>query len=167
MASPASNKNKIDKLESELKNLKNKLKNKNNSNKLLRMIGGYGGLGGYGYGGYGGHRKYEVKEGPTQFFNGKLRRFFFSPEIGFFIKIYNPRTRKLVSIPARGLFKWQNVGDKIVRYKARRALPSRVPLRRSELRSQAQLNSFLSRHRGMAGYRNNEDPRQKYRYAYR
>ena len=166
MASPASNKNKINKLEAEIKDLKNKL----NSNKLLRMVGGlggYGGLGALGLSGYGGQRKYEVKEGPTSFFNGKLRRFFFSPEVGFFVKIYNPRTRKLVSVPARGLFKWQNVGDKIVRYKARRALPSRVPLRTSELRSQAQLNSFLSRHKGLAGYRNNEDPRQKYRYAYR
>ena len=159
MASPAANKNKINKLEAEIKNLKNKL----NSNKLLRMIGGMGGM----LGSYGGHRKYEVKEGPTSFFNGKLRRFFFSPEVGFFVKIYNPRTRKLVSVPARGLFKWQNVGNKIVRYKARRALPSRVPLRTSELRSQAQLNSFLASHKGLAGYRNNEDPRQKYRYAYR
>jgi len=159
MASPAANKNKINKLEAEIKNLKNKL----NSNKLLRVIGGMGGM----LGSYGGHRKYEVKEGPTSFFNGKLRRFFFSPEVGFFVKIYNPRTRKLVSVPARGLFKWQNVGNKIVRYKARRALPSRVPLRTSELRSQAQLNSFLASHKGLAGYRNNEDPRQKYRYAYR
>ena len=159
MASPAANKNKINKLEAEIKNLKNKL----NSNKLLRMIGGMGGM----LGSYGGHRKYEVKEGPTSFFNGKLRRFFFSPEVGFFVKIYNPRTRKLVSVPARGLFKWQNVGNKIVRYKARRALPSRVPLRTSELRSQAQLNSFLASHKGLSGYRNNEDPRQKYRYAYR
>ena len=159
MASPAANKNKINKLEAEIKNLKNKL----NSNKLLRMIGGMGGM----LGSYGGQRKYEVKEGPTSFFNGKLRRFFFSPEVGFFVKIYNPRTRKLVSVPARGLFKWQNVGNKIVRYKARRALPSRVPLRTSELRSQAQLNSFLESHKGLAGYRNNEDPRQKYRYAYR
>lgn len=159
MASPAANKNKINKLEAEIKNLKNKL----NSNKLLRVMGGMGGM----LGSYGGHRKYEVKEGPTSFFNGKLRRFFFSPEVGFFVKIYNPRTRKLVSVPARGLFKWQNVGNKIVRYKARRALPSRVPLRTSELRSQAQLNSFLASHKGLAGYRNNEDPRQKYRYAYR
>jgi len=166
MASPATNKNKISKLESELKNLRNKLKNKNNANKLLKIVGGGLGLGGYGYG-YGGQRKYEVKEGPTGFFNGKLRRFFFNPEIGFFIKIYNPRTRKLVSMPTRGIFKWQNVGNKIVRYRAKRTLPSRVPLRTSELRSQAQLNAYLGRHSGLAGYRNDEDPRYKYRYAYR
>jgi hypothetical protein len=166
MASPAANKNKINKLEAEIKNLKNKL----NSNKLLRMVGGlggYGGLGALGLGGYSGQRKYEVKEGPTQFFNGKLRRFFFSPEIGFFIKMYNPRTRKLVSVPTRGLFRWQNVGNKIVRYKTRRALSRYGPLRKSASNRQDKLNSFLSSQRGLIGYRNNEDPRHKYRYAYR
>jgi hypothetical protein len=171
MAPPDANNRKINKLEAELKNLRDKLKNKNNANKLLKMVGGglgYGGLGALGLGGlglggygYGGQRKYEVKEGPTGFFNGKLRRFFFSPEVGFFIKIYNPRTRKLVSVPTRGLFRWQNVGNKIVRYKARRQLSSRAPPR-----SQAKLNEFLGSQRGLAGYRNNEDPRHKYRYSY-
>jgi hypothetical protein len=173
--SPAATQVNIANLKTQISNLKKELKKYENiENKLTRLKRKFSS--GYYYNnnnryGYGRGRSrtstYKLREGETGFFDGKLRRFFFNPELGFYTKIFNPRTGKLVSVPRRGTFVYQNVGNRIVRYSARRQMHAspRITSPR-QIKRENLLERQLARLSGMVGYKS-EDPKFKYRHTYR
>lgn len=115
-----------------------------------------------------GRSTYKLREGETGYFNSKLRRFFYNPDIGLYVKVFNPRTGKLTSVPRRGIFVYQNVGNKIVKYRTYR--PRAAVLRPTSQSARTRENAYLARlkkYQGLVGYSNNEEPRYKYRSSYR
>lgn len=167
MASP-SNRNLLEKLRNELANLKKHGATKNNLAKLIQGSNNNKRIAAIvarmGYGHYPGHsyESYKLKDGAkTPFFDGRLRRFWYSPEIGFYIKVFNPRTKKIVTIPRRGIFRYQNTGMGIVPYRARRLAQ---PVSRSPARN-IKRNAWLRAHKNFAGYKeNNVRPENLYKY---
>jgi len=149
-------------LKNEIANLRNKQAKRNaqaNNNKRLAAI-----LSRYGFPGAG-RSRYELKDGAkTPFFDGRMRRFWYSPEIGFYIKVFNPRTRKLVSVPRPGVFRYQNIGSAIIPYRSRRPRTFARP----STRMNNNVNRWLGQFRGYAGYKENAiRPENLYKYYYR
>jgi hypothetical protein len=112
-------------------------------------------------------RRSSLKESETPYFTRDLRRYFYNPYYGFYVKIYNPVTGKLVSVPTRGIFAFQNVGNRIVRYRTRRlaTLPKPNPKR---AKRNTNLNAALQKLK-KAGYLgvSESDPKHKHRHSYR
>jgi len=150
MAGP-SNANLLAKINALTKKVTNLTEQANTNRKIASYMARHGYQTGYRYGN---SRRppYELREGArTPFFDGRMRRFWYSPEIGFYIKVFNPAKGTLVTIPRRGNFRYQNVGVGIIPYRPRRLMRPRARPRQA-LRNQ-NVNSWLSQYKRYAGYK--------------